>query len=92
MVAQDITTADVAAALAVATGDDSMRGAGVTAATRLEGDLSLDSLDLAALAAQLRDRYGTAVDLVGFVAGLDIDEIIELSVGDVTDYVNRSRR
>ncbi len=29
------------------------------------------------------------MDLVGYVAGLDIDEIIELTVGDVTDYVNR---
>jgi acyl carrier protein len=84
-----VTPDDLAEALAAATGDESLLGAGIIAATRLEGDLRLDSLDLAALGALLRDRYGRAVDLVGYVAGLDIDEIIELTVGDVTDYVNR---
>ena len=84
-----VTPDDLAEALAAATGDESLLSAGLIAATRLEGDLRLDSLDLAALGALLRDRYGTAVDLVGYVAGLDIDEIIELTVGDVADYVNR---
>ena len=84
-----VTPDDLTEALAAATGDESLLSAGIIAATRLEGDLRLDSLDLAALGALLRDRYGTAVDLVGYVAGLDIDEIIELTVGDVTDYVNR---
>jgi hypothetical protein len=46
-----------------------------------------DSLDLAALSALLRDRYGTAVDLTGYVAGLDIDQIIGLTVADVAAYV-----
>src|SRR5579859_2322614 len=89
MTGAEVTADDMAEALAAATGDESLRRAGISAATRLEGDLCLDSLDLAALGALLRDRYGTAVDLVGYVAGLDIDGIIELTVGDVTDYVNR---
>jgi len=91
MTAVEITAGDMAAALAAATGDESLLSAGISAATRLERDLCLDSLDLVALGALLRDRYGTAVDLVGYVAGLDIDEIIELTVGDVSDYVNRCR-
>jgi acyl carrier protein len=92
MTAGDITAADMAAALAAATADESLLSAGISAETRLEGDLRLDSLDLAAFGALLRERYGTAVDLVGYVAGLDIDEIIELTVGDVTRYVNRCRQ
>jgi acyl carrier protein len=89
MTARDITAADLAGALAAATGDDCLLTAGIGATTTLEGDLCLDSLDLAALAAVLRDRYGTTLDLVGYVAGLDIDEIIGLTVGDVAGYVNR---
>ena len=85
-----ITPDDWPQALAAATGDESLLSTGINAATRLEGDLRLDSLDLAALSALLRDRYGSAVDLIGYVAGLDIDEIIGLTVADVTDYVNRA--
>ena len=87
----EITPNDLTDSLARATGDESLRSAGISATTRLEADLCLDSLDLAALGALLRDRYGTAVDLIGYVAGLDIDEIIELTVGELAGYVNRCR-
>ena len=92
MTVEDMTPADMAGALAAATGDDSLLSADIGATTTLEGDLCFDSLDLAALGAVLRDRYGTTIDLVGYVAGLDIDEIIGLTVGDVADYVNRYRQ
>ena len=92
MTVRGITPADLTAALAAATGDDSLLSTGISVTTTLEGDLCFDSLDLAALGAVLRDRYGTPLDLVGYVAGLDIDEIIGLTVGDVTDYVNRCLR
>ncbi|HEX4091196.1 MAG TPA: hypothetical protein VHZ33_20995 [Trebonia sp.] len=82
-----MTADDVAEALAAATGDESLLTIGIAAATRLEGDLRLDSLDLAALSALLRERHGTAVDLAGYVAGLDIDQIIGLTVADVAAYV-----
>jgi acyl carrier protein len=82
-----ITADDMAEALAAATGDESLLSAGLNAATRLEGDLCLDSLDLAALSVLLRDRYGSAVDLTGYVAGLDIDQLIGLTVADVAAYV-----
>jgi acyl carrier protein len=87
-----MTADDLAEALATATGDESLLSVGINGATRLEGDLRLDSLDLAALSALLRDRYGTAVDLTGYVAGLEIDQIIGLTVADVAAYVTGCRQ
>jgi hypothetical protein len=83
-----MTADDMAEALAAATGDESLLSTGIAAA-RLEGELCLDSLDLASLSAVLRRRYGTAVDLTGYVAGLDIDQFIGLTVADVAAYVTR---
>ncbi|GAA4687213.1 phosphopantetheine-binding protein [Phytohabitans rumicis] len=57
----------------------------VTRATRLEDDLGLESVELAALGGALRARYG--VDLPAYLAGLDIDELIELTVGDIAGLV-----
>jgi hypothetical protein len=82
-----MTADDVVEALAAATGDESLLSTGISAATRLEGDLRLDSLDLAALGALLRERHGAAVDLTGYVAGLEIDQLIGLTVADVAAYV-----
>ena len=61
---------------------------GIGPHTRLDADLVIDSLELAALGLALHQRYG--VDLHAFIAGLTLDEIIELSVADVAGFVETS--
>ena len=73
--------------LAVVTGEDQRWAARVTAASRLEGDLRLESVELAALGERLRQAYGDSVDLAAFVAELDIYQIVGLTVGDLVAYV-----
>lgn len=54
--------------------------------TRLDGDLFLDSIEVAALAAALRLRYGAGVDLAGYLARLDLDAIIALTLAEVARF------
>jgi acyl carrier protein len=63
----------------------------VTPASRLDGDLHLDSLELAAFGDRLSTAYGDRVDLIAFFATLDIDQLIALTVGDVAAYVAGAR-
>jgi acyl carrier protein len=79
--------AELTAMLAAVTGEDEQWAAGITAACALEGDLRLDSLEFAALGELLRAAYGDRVDLLAFAAGLDIDQLIALTVGEVAAYV-----
>lgn len=74
------------------TGEDEGWAARITAATRLEGDLQLESVELVALGELLRSRYGDGVDLPAFFAELDIDQIIGLTVGDVLAYLAPRRQ
>lgn len=69
------------------TGEDSEWAASITPASRLEGDLRLESVEVAALADRLTQAYGERVDLLAFLAGLDIDQLIGLTVADVAAYV-----
>ncbi len=59
----------------------------ITPNATLEGDLRFDSVDLAAVQAALADRYGSAVDLPEHVSGLELDEIIGLTVAQVVEHV-----
>jgi acyl carrier protein len=72
--------AEVLAALRPITGE-------AVPASRLETDLGMDSVELAAFAAALRDRFGDRVDLLDHLAGLTPDELIELTVGEVAGFV-----
>ena len=64
-----------------------LAGAPVSPESRLEGDLGLDSLALAALAGALRAEFGDRVDLAGYLAGLELDQLIELTARQVADFV-----
>jgi hypothetical protein len=67
---------DVAALVAA------LMGRPVEASERLDVDLRLDSLDLAALAVRLPG-------LETYLAGLDLDELLDLTVGDLTAWAAR---
>jgi acyl carrier protein len=79
--------AEIVALLRDVSGEDAEWMAGIQPATTLDGDLMLESVELTALSAALQRRYGPGVDLAGYVAGLDIDQIIGLTVADVAEYV-----
>lgn len=57
--------------------------------TRFHRDLELESIDLVTLAGLLRDRYGDRINFAEFLADMEFEEIIELSVGRLVEYVVR---
>ena len=70
-----------------ATGESAEWAAEVTASSTLEEDLKLESFEVTALAELIRGRFGESADLDAYLAGLDIDELIALTVGDVAAFV-----
>lgn len=55
--------------------------------TRFGDDLEMESIDLVTLAGLLAEWYGPDVNLAGYLAELELDQIIELTVGDLVAYV-----
>ncbi|ACU72377.1 putative acyl carrier protein [Catenulispora acidiphila DSM 44928] len=55
--------------------------------TRFHDDLELESVDLVTLAGMLAERYGERVNLAEFIADLGLEEIIELTVGQLVEHV-----
>ncbi len=84
--------AEVVSMLQGVTGEGGGWVAGITPGTLLDRDLQLDSMEFAALGELLRSHYGDQVDLPAFAAGLEIDQIIGLTVADVLAYVASRRR
>lgn len=70
------------------TGEDETWAAGVTPSTRVDTDLFIDSLEIVALSARMRELYG--FDLAAHIAGLDLPELIELTVADLADLAGGS--
>jgi acyl carrier protein len=55
--------------------------------TSFDEDLELESLEFVALAERLLQHYGGQVDFVAWLATMELDEIIALSVGDLVTFI-----
>lgn len=64
----------------------------ITMDTRFQEDLALESIDLVQLGGRLDARYDGRVNFAEFIADLELDEIIELTVGRLVDFVVASLR
>lgn len=59
----------------------------ITRGTTFHDDLELESIDLVVLSGALRVHYGERVNFAEFIADLELDEIIALTVGRLVDFV-----
>jgi acyl carrier protein len=55
--------------------------------TSFHEDLELESIDLVTLAGKLEQRYGSRVNFAEFIADLELEAIIALTVGQLVHYV-----
>jgi acyl carrier protein len=69
-------------------GDPDVLGHWITRDTAFHEDLQLESIDLVTFASILAEHYGADVDLADFLSQKDLDEVIELRVGDIVDFVS----
>ena len=59
----------------------------ITAESSFSEDIELESIEFVALGEQLQLTYGERIDLVGWFGELDLDEIIDLTVGERAEFV-----
>ncbi|MCX4825268.1 acyl carrier protein [Streptomyces sp. NBC_01142] len=79
--------AEVTAMLVETVGDEFLLVDEVTLKTTFNEDLALESIEFVALAELLQQRYGAAVDLIGFLAEKDMEEILAMTVGDLVSHI-----
>ncbi|MFF7976457.1 phosphopantetheine-binding protein [Streptomyces sp. NPDC007905] len=88
----DTVLADITAMLRTLLAEYGEDDVVVGLSTTFNRDLELESIDLVTLAGLLQERYGRRVNLAEFLAGMEFDEIIELTVGRLVEYVVWSLR
>ena len=50
-------------------------------------DLEVESIEFVALAEMLQEHYGEGIDFAGWMATMDVDEIIALTVGELVQFI-----
>ncbi|MQY08229.1 acyl carrier protein [Actinomadura macrotermitis] len=68
-------------------GADFLLEAEVGPGTTFHEDLAMESIEFIALAERLQRRYGDRVDLPAYIAGLDLDQIMGMTVGGLVGHI-----
>ena len=55
--------------------------------TRFDADLELESIEFVALADRIQEHFGARIDVVSWIGAMDLEAIIDLSVGDLVDFI-----
>ncbi len=81
--------ADITAMIEEVIGEDWVRETPITMETSFVTDLEVESIELVALSEKIQGRYGEAVDFPSWLSGMELEEIIALTVGQLVDYIAR---
>lgn len=84
---QEDVLSEVVRMLVEVVGEDFLLDVEVGPGTTFNGDLALESIEFVALTEKLQNRYGDRVDFAGFVAGMDLDQIMNMTVGDLVRHI-----
>lgn len=68
-------------------GEDDDLDLEITADSSFSEDIELESIEFVALGERLQLTYGEKIDLVGWFGDLDLDEIIDLTVGELAGFI-----
>lgn len=86
----DQVLADITGMLRVLLEEYGFDDAEITRETTFHHDLELESIDLVTLSGELRGHYGDQINFAEFIADLELEEIIELTIGELVDFVVNS--
>ena len=79
--------ADLERILVEVIGEDLLLDGPLTMETSFDQDLQLESIEFVALSEKLLETYGEQVDFVSWLAEMELDDIIALTVGQLVGFV-----
>lgn len=85
--ATDAVVRTIARLVHVVIGEDVDVALDITADSSFSEDIELESIEFVALGERLQLTYGERIDLVGWFGELDLDEIIDLTVGELAVFI-----
>jgi acyl carrier protein len=78
---------EIVGILAEVLGAEFLLDSQITPETSFSDDLALESIEFVELSERLQEHYGERVNLVAFIADMEIDDIMAITVGQLAGYV-----
>jgi acyl carrier protein len=79
--------AEIRTMIADIVGEDYVSATDIDLETSFYEDLEIESIEFVALGESLQEAYGDRVDFPGWIATMEIDDIIAITVGALVEHI-----
>jgi acyl carrier protein len=86
---QETVLEEVAQIVREILGDEWSDDLPITMASSFGKDLELESIEFVAMAEKLKEKFGQRVDFAGWLASMELGQILALRVGDLVEFIVR---
>ena len=68
-------------------GEEFVEEMDITPASSFTKDLEMDSIEIVAFSEKVKNHFGSNIDLTGWLSNMDLDEIIQLKLENIINYI-----
>jgi acyl carrier protein len=72
-------------------GEDFIDQYDITMDSTLTGDLEMESIEIVEFSEKIKKHYGSKVDFTNWMSNLELEQIINLTVKDIVNYISQCR-
>lgn len=70
-------------------GEEFVEDMDITKESSFTRDLEMDSIEIVSFSEKVKSHFGEHVDFTGWLSGMDLDQLINLSLGDIIKYIEQ---
>lgn len=59
----------------------------ITMESSFTKDLEMDSIEIVSFSEKIKAHFGDQIDFTGWLSGMDLDELINLNLGMIVNYI-----
>jgi acyl carrier protein len=68
-------------------GEEFVEEMDITPASSFTKDLEMDSIEIVAFSEKVKNHFGSNIDFTGWLSNMDLDEIIQLKIENIINYI-----
>ncbi|WP_342083725.1 acyl carrier protein [Dyadobacter sp. OTU695] len=68
-------------------GEEFVEEMDISPASSFTKDLEMDSIEIVAFSEKVKNHFGSNIDFTGWLSNMDLDEIIQLKLENIVNYI-----
>ncbi|MDR6808549.1 acyl carrier protein [Dyadobacter sp. BE34] len=68
-------------------GEEFVEEMDITPSSSFTKDLEMDSIEIVAFSEKVKNHFGSNIDFTGWLSNMDLDEIIQLKLENIINYI-----